>query len=78
MTVRTARLVVFTYTILYAIVLLYPGILPFNRMRPFVFGMPFVLVWVSSWVGLGVIVLYFLERATAREEESRTGPAAGS
>ena len=78
MTVRTARRIVFAYTILYAIVLLYPGILPFNRMRPFVLGMPFVLVWVASWVGLGVIVLYFLERATARDEESRRGAGGGS
>lgn len=70
MTSRAARFLVFVYTIVYAIVLLYPGILPFNRTRPFVLGMPFVMVWVATWVGLGVVVLFLLERALSREEDA--------
>jgi hypothetical protein len=70
MTVRSARALVIAYITAYAIVLIYPGILPFNRIRPFILGMPFVLVWVAGWVGLGVIVLHVLERAKSREEDA--------
>ncbi len=70
MTTRAARWLVFAYLAAYTIFLVYPGILPFNRSHPLVLGMPFVMVWVSSWVLLGVLVSWVLERATTRAEDA--------
>jgi hypothetical protein len=70
MTTRTARGLLIAYLASYAIVLTWPGVLPFNHARPFILGMPFILVWVAGWVALGGIVLHVLERATTREEDA--------
>jgi hypothetical protein len=47
---------------LFLAVTVYPGVLPFNRIRPFVLGIPFILVWITVWVLLGTAVLWAIER----------------
>jgi hypothetical protein len=44
----------------------YPGYVPFNEIRPFVFGLPFSLFWQVLWICGAVLVLsllYLWERA---------------
>ena len=65
MTKRSARrLVVATFTV-YSVVLLWPGVLRFNRIRPFVLGLPFSFFWVILWVVLGGVALFLADRAYA-------------
>ena len=68
MSVKAARGLVVLYLAALAIALTFPGVLPFNRVYPFVLGMPFVIFWSAAWVALGVATLGLLERAVAREE----------
>ncbi len=35
----------------------YPGYVPFDRIRPFVLGMPFSLFWQLIWICGAVLVL---------------------
>ncbi len=35
----------------------FPGYVPFNRIRPFVLGMPFSLFWQLIWISGAVVVL---------------------
>lgn len=62
MSVRTARLIFWAYVVVGTIALTFPGILPFNRVRPMIFGMPFVLVWVAFWVALAFTVFLLVNR----------------
>jgi hypothetical protein len=49
-----------------AVALTYPGILPFNHIRPFVFGLPFVFFWVALWVVLGLLMLLITDAIESR------------
>jgi hypothetical protein len=69
MSVSAAKRLVVAYFIVYALVLLWPGVMPFNRIRPMLFGLPFIMVWVAAWVGFGFVVLLLLERAVSRAEQ---------
>lgn len=51
------RSLVIAFFVLYAIAVTFPGVVPFNRITPYVFGLPFVLAWYAGWVILGGIVL---------------------
>ncbi|NIN73410.1 MAG: hypothetical protein GTO46_16095 [Gemmatimonadetes bacterium] len=35
----------------------YPGYVPFNQIRPFVFGLPFSLFWQVLWITSSIFVL---------------------
>ena len=53
------------YFIAMLVAVTYPGYVPFNQIRPFVFGLPFSLFWQVLWVSGAVIVLtlvYLWER----------------
>jgi hypothetical protein len=41
------------FFLVYLLALTFPGILPFNRIEPFVLGLPFSFAWVILWVVLG-------------------------
>jgi hypothetical protein len=45
------------FFLFYLLALTAPGYMPFNRIRPFVLGIPFSFAWVILWVILGWIVL---------------------
>ena len=78
MSARAARLLVAAFFAVYTVVLTWPGLLPFNRIRPFVLGLPFAFFWASLWVALGIVVLVILHRAEARDEAGvRPGPGTG-
>lgn len=53
------------YFIAMLVAVTYPGYVPFNEIRPFVFGLPFSLFWQVLWVCGAVLVLtlvYLWER----------------
>ena len=53
------------YFIAMLVAVTYPGYVPFNQIRPFVFGMPFSLFWQVLWVTGAILVLtlvYLWER----------------
>ncbi len=51
------------------------GGVPFaNRVRPYVFGLPFLLFWVTAWVVLTSLIMgiiYVLDRARERDAGRR-------
>jgi hypothetical protein len=69
MSVRTARRIAFGVLALYAVVLTWPGLLPFNRIEPLVLGLPFVMFWIAAWVVLVGLALALLNAAETRAAE---------
>lgn len=68
---RRARQLAIGFFVLYTIFLTFPGIAPFNRIYPLVFGLPFSFFWIALWVvlsGVVLLLLYRIEARTAREE----------
>jgi hypothetical protein len=45
------------YFIAMALAVSFPGIIPFNTIRPYVFGVPFVFVWYLCWI-LGSLLMF--------------------
>jgi hypothetical protein len=76
MSVRSARRIVLVLLALYLVALTWPGIVPFNRIYPLVFGLPFVLFWITLWVLLAGVGLAFLDYVETRAERD-AAPAAG-
>ncbi|MGD8866600.1 MAG: hypothetical protein PVI01_03205 [Gemmatimonadales bacterium] len=62
------------YFLAMAIFVTYPGYVPFDRIRPFVLGLPFSLFWQVMWICGAVLVLatvFFWEaNARARVDEA--------
>jgi hypothetical protein len=75
MTVRFARRLVFVMLGLYAVLLTWPGLVPFNRIEPLVLGLPFVLFWITLWVMLMGVALALLDRAETRAEDAAAAAA---
>jgi hypothetical protein len=73
MSPRGARRLTMAFFLAYTIALTYPGVLPFNRARPFVLGVPFTLFWVALWVVLAFGV--FLALHGTRGRADRQAPA---
>ncbi len=59
---RTATRVGIAYFVAMAVAVTFPGIIPFNTIRPFVFGVPFVFAWYLFWIVGAVLVFAFLYR----------------
>ncbi|MCZ6917351.1 MAG: DUF3311 domain-containing protein [Gemmatimonadetes bacterium] len=63
---RTAVTIGFVYFAAMAVMVTFPGIQPFNRIRPFIFGLPFVFAWVLAWVVGSVAVFYLLHHTSSK------------
>jgi hypothetical protein len=63
---RMAVTLAFVYFGAMAVFVTFPGIEPFNRIQPFVFGLPFVFAWVMGWVVGSVAVFSFLHHAFSK------------
>jgi hypothetical protein len=59
---RTAAWIAIVYFVAMAIALTFPGIVPFNTIRPFVFGIPFVFAWYIAWLIGALCVFGFLDK----------------
>jgi hypothetical protein len=73
---RAARRLVGAFFAINLIALTFPGVMPFNRLRPFVLGLPFNFFWVVLWVVLGGAALWWLDART-HGESSRTRGGGG-
>ena len=67
MSIRQVRVGVFLFFILYALVVIWPGALPFNRTRPFLLGIPFTMAWAILWIIMGGLALWLLDIFEERE-----------
>lgn len=74
MSLGAARGLALLFFVAYTLALTWPGALPFNRIRPFVLGLPFSFFWVAVWVALGGVVLLLLDRAESRAAPDRDAP----
>jgi hypothetical protein len=63
---RRVRVLFAAFLIVYTLAVTYPGIIPFNRVRPFIFGLPFVFFWVVLWIVIGLIVLLITDAVESR------------
>lgn len=70
MSLVAARTLAVLYFLAYAVAVTWPGIVPFNRVRPFIFGLPFVMAWVAMWIVGSLFVLWTLDRVEARHRGS--------
>lgn len=78
------RVLAVAYFVAYAVVVTWPGALPFNRVRPLVLGLPFSMAWIALWIVGAGLVLWALDRTEARYRRTRNppgtrgGPATGA
>lgn len=63
---RLARAVTTLYVVAMAAAVTYPGVVPFNTIRPFVLGLPFSFFWVAAWTAGACIVFYVYHWAESR------------
>lgn len=73
-TFRRVRRVVVVFFLLYTVAVTWPGMVPFNRIRPLVLGLPLSLVWPALWIVAGCALLFLLEWAWERAAAERGGP----
>lgn len=59
--VRRVRILAAVFLVVFLAAVTWPGILPFNRVRPLVLGLPFTMVWVALWLVLGILVLWLVD-----------------
>ena len=73
---RSARRFAIGFFMVYVAAVIYPGVAPLRGPRPFVFGMPFALVWAAAWIVAAFFVLLVLDRAySAAERAHAAGPS---
>lgn len=73
MSLRTARLLTGAYLIAALFFVTWPGLLPFARIEPFIFGLPFSMAWIAGWIAGVVIVLTLLDRVERRHRDGGDG-----
>lgn len=57
MRVRLVPTLAICFYLAMAFFVTYPGYVPFNHIRPFVFGLPFSLFWQVLWITSSIFVL---------------------
>lgn len=73
MSVRTARILAAAYFACYALAVVWPGYVPFNRVEPMILGLPLSMAWPTLWLLGAVAVLFLLDRVECRAREDE-GP----
>jgi hypothetical protein len=66
MSLRTARAGAAVFFLLFLVFVTWPGMTPFNRIHPLVFGLPFSMFWIALWVFLSFLVLVAVDRVEER------------
>jgi hypothetical protein len=72
---RAARILFVCFFLAYAGAVTWPGLLPFNRVRPFVLGLPFSFAWVALWIVLGFLVFLTVDRTESAATKDNGPPA---
>jgi hypothetical protein len=73
MTRTRARRLLLLFIVLFAVAVTWPGIVPANRFRPTVFGLPFTLVWVALWIVIGFALLLWVDRRSHADDAGPDG-----
>lgn len=60
---RTTHVIAWIYFVTMAVAVTFPGVRPFNTIRPFVLGLPFAFAWPVLWVMGAALVFYLVHRA---------------
>lgn len=74
MSLKTARVLAGAYFVLMLLSVTWPGLVPFSRVEPLIFGLPFSMAWIAAWIAGSVIVLYLLDRVENRHADDRAAP----
>ena len=53
------------------------NVVPFNRIRPLVLGLPLSMAWIVAWVVMSGIALFLLDRSEARGRKGADGVDTG-
>ncbi len=59
------------FLVLFAVAVTWPGMVPFNRIHPLIWGLPFSMAWIALWVILSFLVLLIVDRAEGRARRDR-------
>ena len=59
------------FLVLFAVAVTWPGMVPFNRIHPLIWGLPFSMAWIALWVILSFLVLLIVDWAEGRERRDR-------
>ena len=62
MSVPAVRRLAVAFFALNVVAVVWPGFGPFNRVEPFVLGLPFNMVWLAGWLVAAMLVLILVER----------------
>lgn len=66
MSLRAARVGAALFFLLFVVAVTWPGMVPFNRIRPLVLGLPFSMVWIAFWVCLSFFVFILVDLVEGR------------
>lgn len=69
MKTRTVRRGVAVFLVLDGLLAIWPGLLPFNRIHPLIFGLPFVMAWLTLLlllIGVALLVMALADRKAGR------------
>lgn len=69
MTVRRVRWLAALFFLLFVVAVTWPGMLPFNRIRPLVLGLPLSMFWIALWVFCSFLVFLMVDRIESRARE---------
>jgi hypothetical protein len=69
--VRWIRRGAAAFFLLYTVAVTWPGMLPFNRIQPWILGLPFSMAWPAIWLALSFLVLLWVDRVEERDREGR-------
>jgi hypothetical protein len=69
-TLRGRRRFAIGFFAIYVLAVVYPAVVLFRGPRPFIFGMPFAMVWAAAWIVAAFFVLLALDRAYSSAERA--------
>lgn len=58
---HSVRLVASAFFIANVLAVIWPGLPYFNRVEPLIFGLPFIMAWLASWLLASLVVLAWIE-----------------
>ncbi len=71
MSLRWIRRGAAVFFILFTVAVTWPGMVPFNRIQPWILGLPFSMAWIALWVVLSFLVLFAVDRVEEKSRERR-------
>jgi hypothetical protein len=66
LSVRWVRRAAALFFLLFALAVTWPGMIPFNRIRPTILGLPFSMAWIALWVVLSFLLLLLVDWVEGR------------